>query len=375
MMKTSNTRRRASMLWLRMHAFASITVLAMGTAASAQGTSGAPAVAVSGPRAVGVNILHLNVTDLDKSLAFYRDALGMEPTAPLAPARPGGGLVSEPGAMLRTVILRVPGGSFSFELVEWTGVPLRPHKPRIQDPGQIMLAMNVRDLDAKLTAAKKLGLHVLTKGGEPFVTEGRNGARNRAVMIQDPTGFVVELVDNPGAPNTGTDSGTGAITSVAVYVTVQDLAQTVAFYNKAFGFTMPEPPAVNATSERVKALFDNPSLATMRTARGTFPGSDFSINFQEFAGVDRKPARHRVQDPGGPIFLVQVQEFPAVIELVRAHGGIIGPGESSVALAPDARSSWVRDPNGVLLQLSVPRPPRAGGPAAVSPAPAPAPRP
>ena len=52
-----------------------------------------------------------------------------------------------------------------------------------------MLAMNVRDLDATLAGARKLGLKVLTKDEVPFVNQGRN----RAIIVRDPDGFVVEL--------------------------------------------------------------------------------------------------------------------------------------------------------------------------------------
>jgi len=44
---------------------------------------------------------------------------------------------------------------------------------------------------------------------------------------------------------------------------------------------------------------------------------------------------------------------------VKANGGIIGQGATSEALAPDARASWIRDPNGVLLRLGMPAPVRA----------------
>lgn len=306
----------------------------------------------AGPRAVGVNILHLNVTNLDTSLALYRDVLGMEVTTPPREPRANPGLVNEPGAVMRTVILKVPGGPFSMELVEFSGTPLRPVQPRIQDPGEIMLAVNVRDLDAKLAGAKKLGLRVLSKDGVPFVSEGRGG-RNRAVMLSDPDGFIVELVEGGNAP---AGAAPGPIASVAVYVSVQDLAQTVTFYNRVFGFSIPAPAEAGPTPERITALFGDTSLATVRMARGTFPGSEFVINFQEFKGPDRKPARHRVQDPGGPILLVTVQEFPAVMDLVRANGGIVGLGETSQTLAPDVRTSWIRDPNGVLIRVSQPAP-------------------
>lgn len=176
----------------------------------------------TGPRAVGVSILHLHVANLDASLALYRDVLGMEITTPPGQPRANPGLVAEPGAMMRTVILRAPGGPFSLELVE-----------------------------------------------------NSEGAASSDVP--------------------------GPILGATVYLTVQDIAQTVAFYNRAFGFGMAEPAAARPAGERIQTLFGDTSLATMRSTRGTFPGSEFTINFQEFQGPDRKPARHRVQDPGGPI--------------------------------------------------------------------------
>lgn len=344
--------------------FAGIVMAALAALSAfphAQAVPPAPAAPPAAPRVTNVSILHLNVTNLAQSLALYRDVLGMELTAPLAAPRAGGALVSEPGGMLQTTILRVPGGTFSMELVEWTGIPLRPQQARIQDPGAIMLALFVRDLDAKLAGVKRLGLKVLTTNGEPFVSEGRGGGRNRAVMVRDPSGFIVELEETVGAPAGGAPLPPGPISSVAIWLTVQDLAQTVNFYNRVFGFTLPAAAEARPAPERIKALFGDTSLATVRMARGTFPGTETGINFQEFSGPDRKPVRHRVQDPGGPIFTMTAPDFPAVIDGVRANGGIIGDGATSATLAPDARASWVRDPNGLLIRLSAPQPPRGGG--------------
>jgi hypothetical protein len=135
-----------------------------------------------------------------------------------------------------------------------------------------------------------------------------------------------------------------------------------------FGFAIPTPAAAGPANDRIKGLFGDPSLATMRTVRVTMPGSNLVLNFQEFTGPDRKPVRHRVQDPGGPILTMTVPDMVAAITAVKANGGIVGDGPSSVQPAPDVRASWVRDPNGVLLRLSLPQPPRAGGPATTAPA-------
>jgi catechol 2,3-dioxygenase-like lactoylglutathione lyase family enzyme len=298
-------------------------------------------------------MLHLNVASLDRSLALYKDVLGMELIEPVASPRPGGGLVSEPGAMLQTAQLRVPGGTFQMELVEWTGIPLEAVDPHVQDPGEVRLAFTLGDMDAAFAAAKRLGLTVLTRNGEPYLNQGR-GFQNRAVALRDPSGFIVELSSATANPAIAASGTPPSITGVSVWITVQDLAQTVAFYNQAFGFDLAAPAAATPAEDRIKALFGDPSIATMRAARGTFPGSDVTLNFQEFTGPAGKPARHRVQDPGGPILLVQVQNFRAAIDAIRANGGIIGQGERSVALPLGVTGAWVRDPNGVLMLVSGP---------------------
>jgi predicted enzyme related to lactoylglutathione lyase len=304
-------------------------------------------------RVTGKSMLHLNTTNLDRSVEFYRDILGME-MFHSTPFSDGKNLSGVAGSKLRTAQLRVPGGDFQMELVEWTGAPLNPQHLRIQDPGEVMLAFGVRGMKTKLEAAKKMGLKVISKNGEVEMT-----GNTPAIMVADPTGFIVELNDVEHAKNPPANALAGPITSVGIFITVEDLAQTVNFYNKVFGFNMKEPAAAKPAPARVKQLFDQPAFSTFRTARGTFPGIEFpTISFQEFGGVDREAVHHGVMDPGGPILPLTVTDFQAAIADVKATGGIIGQGTTSDTLAPDARASWIRDPNGMLLRLGMPAPPR-----------------
>ncbi len=64
-----------------------------------------------------------------------------------------------------------------------------------------------------------------------------------------------------------------------------------------------------------------------------------------------------------------VQGFPEVINALLANGGIVGVGEKSETVTAAARSTWARDPNGVLLRVSLPAPPRGGGAAPATAAP------
>tara|TARA_R110002110_G_scaffold147129_2_gene337358 strand:- start:58658 stop:59653 length:996 start_codon:yes stop_codon:yes gene_type:complete len=289
------------------------------------------------------SILHLNVANLERSLEFYRGVLGMEFVDPPAEPRSGRGLVDDANVMLQTTILKTPNGSFSLELVEWLNTPLRAMYPNIQDPGEIMLAMTVRDLDALLARAREIGLQVLSENGAAY-----DAPTNRAVMIRDSDGFIVELVERKDRDFTGP----GEVSDVSVWLSVADLNQTVTFYNNVFGFDLAEPGPAGAANDRIQALFGDRSIATMRASRGTFPGSDFEINFQEFTGPTRRPVAHRVQDPGGPIMLIGVNDFSAAIDKIKQYDGLVGTDQKSVMLDPGTSSSWTRDPNGLLIRLS-----------------------
>ncbi len=289
------------------------------------------------------SFLHLNVADLDRSLAFYHDVLGLEYVNPPGEPFPGEGLSGEANSMLRTAVLQTPNGAVQFELVEWLNTPVRPMHPWIQDPGAIMLGVFVRDLDSMLVRAKDLGLQVLTETGESYVAE-----TNRAIMLRDSDGYMVELIEFTDREFTDP----GEVEYIRVWLSVADLRQTVNFYNHVFGMEMDSAGPVGPANDRIQALFGDRSIATMRTAQGTFPNSDITVFFQEFTGPTRQPVAHRVQDPGGPIFLVGVNDFEKAIDTIQNYGGLIGTDQKSGMLETGQTQSWIRDPNGVLIMLS-----------------------
>ena len=302
-----------------------------GTSASAQSTP-APASGVQ------VGILHFNITKLDRSLAWYRDVLGMQTVSDNGGPKP---TTNVPGksAMMHTHVLKTPGGEFSLELVEMSGVDQRPQKVNIQDPGAIMLALNVSDLDAVLAGARKLGLTVLSTGGDVVTTT----ERGRQVMVRDEDGVTFYLSQaKPGAAKVQHDY---------TFMAVGDVDKTIAFYNGVFGLNMEKAGKPGPTPDRIARLSGNPALSMFRMS----PGKLFDngvIRFQEFTGDRKTPVRHRVQDPGGPILTATVTDFAGVMKRVEEFGGMIGDGPASTTLAPGATFSWIRDPNGLLIRVS-----------------------
>jgi catechol 2,3-dioxygenase-like lactoylglutathione lyase family enzyme len=291
-----------------------------------------------------VSVLHINVASMERSLAWYRGVLGMQTV------RDSGGpsptpIVAEKGAMMHTHVLKTPGGEFSMELVEVSGINVRPQKPNIQDPGAIMLALNVADLDAVLAGARKLGLKVISDGGDVVVTK----ERGRQAMVRDDDGVVSYL-------SQATKPDAAAVQHDFTFLSADDLEKTVAFYNGVFGLGLSTPGKRGATPERIVKLTGNPALSMFRLTGGdVFAGTDGKMRFEEFSGDTKTPVHHRVQDPGGPILTVTVKDFAGVMKRVEEYGGMIGDGDTSAKLPPDATVSWIRDPNGLLIRVSTAR--------------------
>src|SRR4030095_12963737 len=175
-----------------------ITALMISSLTFAQNAPAPAPAAVSNSHIIGVgNFSHI-VADLDKSLAFYRDVIGLTPTAP-PQAFSGNPIIMKlgntPGAQSRFVALSVPGSAIGVELIDYKDINRNAAHPRFQDPGAANLILRVRDLDAVVERLKKSGGKILTVSGTP-ATIGNGG---KVMFIQDLDGFVIEL-SHAGAP-------------------------------------------------------------------------------------------------------------------------------------------------------------------------------
>lgn len=242
--------------------FAFLLVLCAATAAA---QTDSPVVGV-GP------FLHI-VADLDQSLAFYHDQLGLELTGP-----PGehkftdnpavANLYGVPGKQFRAAVLKIPGSEMGIELVQWGEARTPKSAPRavtltlrrpgatratladpdgfpieldpsviagaelsvvVNDapkiaalyekvlglksdrirftkatgkggldvafptPGQGMLRLFVRNVNALTASFKSAGFSVITTGGEPVtLPQGQ-----RVIILRDPNNFYLQLMERP----------------------------------------------------------------------------------------------------------------------------------------------------------------------------------
>lgn len=134
----------------------------------------------------------LTVASLERSLPFWRDALGTEVVLDQeSRGRYLGAVIGEPDAQGRAVHLRFPDNSHQIELYEYRTPAGGAHRLRPVDVGFAHVAVVCDDLDALLA-------RLVAAGGAPVgrpvtVDRGANvGAR--AVYVRDPDGHTLELI-------------------------------------------------------------------------------------------------------------------------------------------------------------------------------------
>lgn len=143
--------------------------------------------------AVITGFFHAGITvrNLDRSLLFYRDGLGLEQEFDRILAAP---YLKEVLGLefdhIRVVYLRLPGGGF-VELLEYAGIERMPAASRPADYGAGHLCLYVDDLEALHRHLVGLGYGARSERVVEITSGPNEGARS--VYMLDPDGYAVEL--------------------------------------------------------------------------------------------------------------------------------------------------------------------------------------
>ncbi len=145
---------------------------------------------------LATNHTSFTVSDLDRTIAFFRDALGFRVTSH-APRDPK--VVSQvtgvEGADMVIAYLQGPG--HALELIQYVGPADRGHvKPRPCDVGFAHVAFDVDDVDAAIAASEP---HGVVPVAPPIVIDAGPNKGGRVVYLRDPDGICVEYIEKPGA--------------------------------------------------------------------------------------------------------------------------------------------------------------------------------
>ncbi|SIS90062.1 VOC family protein [Alicyclobacillus vulcanalis] len=117
------------------------------------------------------------VSNLERSISFYTDVLGMQLVGTLEHNTPG----------LKLAFLSYPGQNAQIELIEG-------YADRLPDEGQVHhVAITVDDIEQEAARLRELGVRFLDEG----ITTLRNGARY--IFFAGPDGERLELFQPAGA--------------------------------------------------------------------------------------------------------------------------------------------------------------------------------
>jgi catechol 2,3-dioxygenase-like lactoylglutathione lyase family enzyme len=151
---------------------------------------------MSGFKVLATNHTSFTVSDLDRTLAFFRDGLGFEVTS-RAPRDPA--LIQQitgvDGADLDIAYVRGPG--HSLELIQYLAPADKGHVvSRPCDTGFAHVAYDVDNIDAAIATAADFD--VTPVGQVATIDKGPN-AGGRVCYLRDSDGITIEFIEKPGA--------------------------------------------------------------------------------------------------------------------------------------------------------------------------------
>ena len=146
-----------------------------------------------------VSHIGICVTDLERSLAFYRDLLGFEECsrAPFA-GEPVDRLLSLEDTRLDAVWLERDGTRLELLRFDAPGTAASTTPRPMNTPGLTHLSLRVDDLDATLADVRARDAQGACVLDETRIDDARHGIA--AIFVLDPDGMRVELVQMPGDP-------------------------------------------------------------------------------------------------------------------------------------------------------------------------------
>lgn len=145
-------------------------------------------------KVLATNHTSFTVSNLDRAVAFFRDALGFDVTSK-APRNKSAieSITGVADAEVQIAYVRGPG--HNIELIEYTAPGDRGHvRPRPCDVGFAHVAYDVDDIDAAIAAAAAHGVEAI---GAPTVIDQGPNKGGRVAYLRDPDGITIEFIQKP----------------------------------------------------------------------------------------------------------------------------------------------------------------------------------
>jgi lactoylglutathione lyase len=141
----------------------------------------------------GVSHFGIQVADIERSVYFYGEVLGLEPvTRWVRDQQYIQELVGYPGVELHVAVFRLPFSDTFLEILEYRNVDRQAVDPSTANPGTAHLCVYVKDLDALYERLAGAGVRFVSPVKSPDIGPNRGG---KAVYMIDPDGIRIELLE------------------------------------------------------------------------------------------------------------------------------------------------------------------------------------
>jgi hypothetical protein len=174
-------------------------------------------------------------------------------------------------------------------------------------------------------------------------------------LVKAPGGHFVELQQpdplpaTPGLPE-------GNVIGGHIRVTIADTDATLRLYRDGLGFH-PEVGAFTKEASRL-ALMGTPGAQYRVTAMAVPGVPQQRLEFIEFKGIDRKPLRTNIQDPGSSKIQFRPSDVPRAMEIIKAAGGTVATTGGTYMIYMGVPTVIVRDLNNIFVNMQQqPQPP------------------
>lgn len=160
---------------------------------------------ISMTKVTRMNHIGVPVSDLARSLKWYQEVLGIEPTGvTISASNPAIGSVVEVENASMRAAFALAGDNVLLELIQYDSPEPRPFSGRNSDVGVVHLCFEVEDLDAAYRELVSRGVHV---NAEPVVLQDGDGVEagelvgTKILYLRDPDGIQLELFELASSQN------------------------------------------------------------------------------------------------------------------------------------------------------------------------------
>jgi catechol 2,3-dioxygenase-like lactoylglutathione lyase family enzyme len=281
------------------------------------------------------NFIH-NVANLDQSVHFYRDVLGMEMPRPAGDWQTTDAVLkmyTALGGKFRVANAQVSGVAMRVELVEFQGVDRKPVRRSIGEPGASLLILTAADLQPVLDRLKAADWPLAVN-----LTEACDG---RGVAVADPDGFPVLILQRrggepprPGRNYTGLGFGYTVSSDAILTGTMKAL-------------NLQGAPAQHSCRPVEEAILNASRTAVVKLPDG------FEVTLVPSADRKRSAGTASPHDPGAAVLRLMVTDAEAAVQALEQAGlKVVSEGGAIQTLPPAGlRATILAAPDNLFVQV------------------------